>query len=125
MKLLNDLEWSQWSDREIARRCGVAHPFVGKLRPVPNEPSGNGFQMERKVQRNGTVYTQNTANIGGSQRPRPEPADDRPVFDSTPTGRLESMGASPERAAAGERVTRDAERGEKVDAEALRLVAGY
>jgi len=26
------LFWSRWSDREIARRCGVSHPFVGKIR---------------------------------------------------------------------------------------------
>ena len=30
--LLNDPEWSQWSDREIARVCGVGNVFVSKLR---------------------------------------------------------------------------------------------
>ncbi len=30
--LLDDPEWSNWSDREIAKRCGVSHPFVSKLR---------------------------------------------------------------------------------------------
>jgi hypothetical protein len=83
MKLLNDPEWSQWSDREIARRCGVAHPFVGKLRPQP-DASGNGYQIERKVERNGTVYTQNTGNIGGNSKLRPR--DNGPVFDNTPFG---------------------------------------
>lgn len=29
---LDDAELSQWSDREIARWCGVTHPFVAKLR---------------------------------------------------------------------------------------------
>lgn len=32
MTLLNDPEWSGWSDREIARQCGVTHPFVANLR---------------------------------------------------------------------------------------------
>ena len=32
LRLLGDPEWSQWGDRDIARRCGVTHPFVGKLR---------------------------------------------------------------------------------------------
>lgn len=32
MTLLNDAEWSQWSDREIARCSGVTHPFVASLR---------------------------------------------------------------------------------------------
>lgn len=30
--LLNDHEWSRWSDNEIARKVGVSQPFVGKLR---------------------------------------------------------------------------------------------
>jgi hypothetical protein len=30
--LLRSEEWSQWSDREIARRCAVSHPFVSKVR---------------------------------------------------------------------------------------------
>lgn len=32
MTLLNDTEWSTWSDREIAKACGVAHSFVAALR---------------------------------------------------------------------------------------------
>src|SRR3954471_21289733 len=32
--LLNDAEWSGWSDREIARRCGVSDRMVNGLRPV-------------------------------------------------------------------------------------------
>lgn len=30
--LLRDAEWSQWSDREVARRCGVSHDMVNRLR---------------------------------------------------------------------------------------------
>ena len=30
--LLNDAEWSQWSDRVVAEKCGVSHTFVAKLR---------------------------------------------------------------------------------------------
>lgn len=33
--LLADAEWSTWSDREIARQCGVTHPFVANLRRPP------------------------------------------------------------------------------------------
>lgn len=32
MMLLQDKEWSQWSDRAIATHCNVTHPFVAKLR---------------------------------------------------------------------------------------------
>ena len=61
--LLRDEEWSQWSDSEISRRCAVSQPFVGKVR---EDISHNGYKMqsERKVERNGTEYVQNTTNIG-------------------------------------------------------------
>ena len=61
--MLHDGQWKRWSDREIARRCGVTHPFVESLR---KEASGNGYQMESKrtVERNGQTYEMNTAAIG-------------------------------------------------------------
>jgi len=31
-RLLDDPEWSQWTDREISRRCGVSQPFVSQMR---------------------------------------------------------------------------------------------
>lgn len=55
MVLLEDPDWSKWSDREIARRCGVDNAFVSKLR---KESSVDGQQIEaRQVTRNGTTYT--------------------------------------------------------------------
>ena len=38
LDMLQDSEWSKWSDREIARHCGVSHPFVGKLRASLENP---------------------------------------------------------------------------------------
>jgi len=32
MGMLDDSEWSVWSDRKIAEACGVTHPFVSGLR---------------------------------------------------------------------------------------------
>jgi hypothetical protein len=69
--LLRDPEWSQWSDREIARRCFVSAPFVGKVRAeIP--PSVNGLQIDavRKVERNGKVYEQDTSRVG-KRDPKP------------------------------------------------------
>jgi hypothetical protein len=34
--------WQQRSNREVARKCGVTHTFVNKIRP--DERNGNGFQ---------------------------------------------------------------------------------
>ena len=43
MTMLEDFEWGEWSDREIARQCHVSHPFVAKLRAAmkPEKKSGN------------------------------------------------------------------------------------
>ena len=30
--LINDMEWSEWSDSEIARACHVSHTFVGRIK---------------------------------------------------------------------------------------------
>lgn len=62
-KLLRDEEWAKWSDREIARRCGVDNAFVSKLRKEII-PSVDDQQIERLVERNGTTYTMNTTGIG-------------------------------------------------------------
>lgn len=63
MRLLDDAEWSKWSDREIARRCGVSHQFVTNLRPslstVDSEKPDRTYTT-----RHGTTATMNTSNIG-------------------------------------------------------------
>jgi len=59
-KLLNDPEWVQWNDHEIARRCNVTHPFVGKLRS-----SLVTVTSEKKyITKHGTVATMKTGKIG-------------------------------------------------------------
>jgi len=64
MFLIDD-EWCQWNNSELARRCGVSHEFVRQLR---NNTSCNDCKIDtpapRKVERGGTVYTQDTGNIG-------------------------------------------------------------
>ena len=57
--ILAEPEWSQWSDREIGRRCQVGHVFVGCLRW---SASGSGNQIEkRKVRRGDKVYDMNVS----------------------------------------------------------------
>jgi DNA modification methylase len=63
--LLKDEEWRQWSDHEIARRCAVTQPFVGKLRAQlypPQKSPNNGYQVNMRKGADGKTY--NTANIG-------------------------------------------------------------
>ena len=58
LMLLEDTEWSRWSNREIARRTGVSDPTVAKYR---EELSAKNSQIDmfddtRTVTRNGTTY---------------------------------------------------------------------
>ena len=66
LTLLNDEEWSGWSDREIARQCAVHHDTVGKYR---KELSGENRQIEstRKVRRGDQEYTVDTTNMGNNK----------------------------------------------------------
>jgi ParB-like nuclease domain len=84
MTLLNDPEWSRWSDREIARQCRVSDKTVGALRKSIcgisadtklNNPEniiyGNfdnsadtNLNEERKAKRAGKEYTMYTSKIG-------------------------------------------------------------
>lgn len=71
--LLHDPEWSSWSDREIARRCGVDHKTVSALR---RELSGDNPQMAgqvRKVERSGTTYTLRASQAPRASRTPPPP----------------------------------------------------
>ena len=79
--LLNDKEWSAWSDRQIAKQCGVHHDMVGRLR---DELSGGNRQIERTVKRGGTTFTMDTTNIGNqvpAATPSPPLPDQQADFD--------------------------------------------
>ena len=68
-RLLQDPEWGQWSDREIARHVGVSHVFVGKVREVYAAEigaSGNRYQIlpaSRIVRRGHRIFPMKTSNI--------------------------------------------------------------
>ena len=73
-RLLADPECGQWSDREIARHCGVSHDFVSRLRRSlssdDSEPSPRTYTT-----RHGTVTTMDTSRIGRSTSKPPAPAE--------------------------------------------------
>lgn len=74
--LLDDPEWQQWSNSELARRSGTNRKTVISHRK-PSCPNGQD-SGKAKVSRGGTVYEQNTANIG---KKKAEPEPDEPDFD--------------------------------------------
>jgi len=72
MQMLEDDEWANWSDHEIARRCRVTNHLIAAMREIHrretltrNSPSEN---TERTyITKHGTVSTMQTANIGKSE----------------------------------------------------------
>jgi uncharacterized ParB-like nuclease family protein len=72
--MLQDPEWSQWSDRDLAERCMVSHTFVNRLRHEMNQTKGEPVKEEkRKYQRAGKTQTMRTENIGGKRQTQAEP----------------------------------------------------
>ena len=83
MLLLQDDEWQQWSDRQIARHCSVDGKTVADVRQkltaeIRSQPdlsrAGDVTRDDEKRTyrtRHGTVATMNTGRIGTTQRPQP------------------------------------------------------
>jgi hypothetical protein len=73
-RLLNDPEWVQWSDRTIARHCGVSNTFVGSVRQALLEGLTVNVDSETRTYRSkhGMAATKKTGNIGKRRRVRPE-----------------------------------------------------
>lgn len=72
--LLEDAEWAQWSDREIARRCAVSNHFVSSVRAslTGNSPSENADQPRVYTTKHGTEAVMNTARIGAQSKDQQE-----------------------------------------------------
>ena len=64
IRLLEDSEWSAWSDREIARRCNVSRELVGDIRPVTVRNDSENTAEKTYTTKHGTTATMNTARIG-------------------------------------------------------------
>ncbi len=91
MTLLNDAEWSMLSDNEIAKHCGVSQPFASKLRSETLSYNGYKMEQERIVHRNGTTYTQNTANIGKAPTPPAMPVKQATLLPAAPVTQLSAI----------------------------------
>ncbi|NOZ19566.1 MAG: hypothetical protein GXP25_00595 [Planctomycetes bacterium] len=71
LTLLEDEQWSTWSDREIARRCGVGHELVGRQRAILDESTSmeSGDRARTFVHpKTGKPTRMKTAKIGRSKR---------------------------------------------------------
>lgn len=77
--LLRDAEWGSWSNREVARRCGVADTFVADMKA--------SLQLDRSenptyTTKHGTEATMRTGNIG--RREAEEEPIESPCLPPTP-----------------------------------------
>lgn len=94
--LLNDAEWSKWSQQKIASTCGVSAGFVSKL--VGELASIHGEEIKpkvRTVERAGKTYEQNTAKIGKSAAESQPKAADKPAT-AQPKRTLQQTETSPQ-----------------------------
>lgn len=64
MTLLEDVEWSKWSDNQIAKACGVSNSTVSTYRKHLCESQRCEVPNSRAVERNGKTYEQDISNIG-------------------------------------------------------------
>lgn len=87
LTLLEDDEWRQWSDREIADRCRVSHTFVGKVREfLTGNVASETAELRTYTTKHGT-----TAQMDVSRSARPAAARQAP-----PQPELEPEPAAPE-----------------------------
>jgi hypothetical protein len=63
LTLLEDDEWSQWTQTKISEQCGVSQQFVSKLVAENPQSSYNNSKI-KKVKRGDQEYTVKTDNIG-------------------------------------------------------------
>jgi hypothetical protein len=90
-RLLEDPEWRQWSNVEIAKHCGVAQSFVRKVRrSLCSEQSDDGQRRYRT--KHGTIATMDTHRIG---RMTPAPATADPIPPEEPRMEGDAPKASP------------------------------
>lgn len=71
--MLDDFEWCDWSNTEIARRCRVSHTFVNKLRPSDGSAKKHirsGVEIERKEGKRKPVDTKGPVE---PQQPKEQP----------------------------------------------------
>jgi hypothetical protein len=69
LTLLNDSEWSGWSDREIAKKCAVDGKTVAALRPKPDTAEVPQYRTFTHP-KTGRPSEMDTAKIGGSREAR-------------------------------------------------------
>lgn len=87
MTLLQDSEWSQWPQGDIAEHCRVSREFVNRVSQELSASCDRSQDATRTVERSGKTYQQNTAKIGKtkSMTGADAPAKLRNTVETAPT----------------------------------------
>ena len=65
LMLLNDPEWSSWSESDVSRQCNVSRWMVHDIKASLAKTTSEPASTERKyTNKHGTVSTMRTENIG-------------------------------------------------------------
>lgn len=96
MTLLEDEEWAQWSNREIARRCAVSDVLVGDVRKALTANSCSE-KPTNYTTKHGTTAQMDTSRIGKAKPAVAVPADKDIAFcgDDTKNGLEEKSETAP------------------------------
>ncbi len=86
LTLLQDEEWQRWSNREIARQCGVTHTFVAKLRRELLE-EGSPSTADAPSARTETTSATVPSRLSTVDRPDTEFTDAGDAFFDAPASR--------------------------------------
>lgn len=83
MLMLNDVEWSQWSDNQIAKQCGVHQTTVSDYRRSLKESLSDDQKTTERTYttKHGTQATMQVSNIG--KKPE-EPPQENAVEEEEP-----------------------------------------
>lgn len=88
--LLNDAEWSAWSNNAIAKKCQVSLDLVNRMRNEINsslneslsEHPSNQIKTRKYINKLGNIATINTANIGKKiKKSEGEEKDEKPLSE--------------------------------------------
>ena len=90
--LIEDIEWGEWSDNEIAKRCNVSGHLVARIRKM----IGLEKTEKKYTTKHGTVATMKTDNI---KKPS-EPEVMKPVEEMVEVSALQELAAAHEELAA-------------------------
>ncbi len=104
LRLLEDREWSQWSDRSMARRCGVSHDLVNRMRKShchfmtvtklnndnQRDKIDEAIEERTYTTKHGTTGKMKTGNIGKSNSFRSKKAANKKNIAETTESELKA-----------------------------------